>query len=211
MASTAEVYVDPAVGHAGEDLRQELEALVTEGPGRVYVIFPTYEGLALQIRVDGGIPSDAKRAVVDYVNNVEGGGTLNAVEGSTIAPGRPAKVPHLKDVTVQTEPDATGHQHEVQLSPHDYWSGNFTLPTETHTHEVEDWVVRPADGHQHVSEKRTSRASRAGEREEVCIADVRCLGNGERKVTGDKTERPGDLVRSDAPSARGTVLTFRRP
>ena len=82
-----------------------------------------------------------------------GGGTLNAVEGSTIAPGRPARVLHLKDVTVQTEPDATGHQHEVQLSPHDYWSGNFTLPTETHTHEVEDRVVQPADGHQHVIDK----------------------------------------------------------
>ncbi|MFB6249773.1 MAG: hypothetical protein ABEL97_14520 [Salinibacter sp.] len=78
---------------------------------------------------------------------------MNATAGSTIAPGRPAKVPRLQTQTVITEPDNTGHQHEVLLSPHEYWSGDFTLPREDHTHQVDDWVVKEAAGHQHVLDK----------------------------------------------------------
>jgi len=82
-----------------------------------------------------------------------GGGTLNVTAGSSIAPGRPAQVPNLHTETAQTEPDSTGHQHEVLVSPHEYWSGDFILPGEGHTHQVDDWVVQEAGGHQHVIDK----------------------------------------------------------
>ncbi|MFB6247565.1 MAG: hypothetical protein ABEL97_03255 [Salinibacter sp.] len=99
----AEVYVDPAIGFAGDDLRQELEALATEGPSRVYVTFPTYEGLAIQVRIDGPIPNDAKRVVVDYVNNIEGGGRLiiNEIEERVREQGaRDARVIAMRRGTV---------------------------------------------------------------------------------------------------------------
>jgi hypothetical protein len=70
-------------------------------------------------------------------------------------------VPNLHTETVTTEPDSTGHQHEVLLSPHEYWSGDFTLPGEGHTHQVEDWVVQEAGGHQHVVNKPTIPDNRA--------------------------------------------------
>lgn len=74
---TVEVYVNPAVGFADNQLREQLESLATEGPSRVYVIFPSYEGLTMQVEVDGPTPADAKTAIVDYVNNIPGGDRLN--------------------------------------------------------------------------------------------------------------------------------------
>ena len=82
-----------------------------------------------------------------------GGGTLNVTDGTSIAPGRPAKVPRLETQTAQTQSDSTGHQHEALVSPHQYWAGDFILPGSGHSHEVEDWVVQESEGHQHVLSK----------------------------------------------------------
>ncbi len=79
---TARVHVNPAVAYPTRQLREQLESLATEGPSRVYVTFPAYEGITLQIKTIGPEPADAKQAVVDYVTNLEGGDTLiiNEVE-----------------------------------------------------------------------------------------------------------------------------------
>jgi hypothetical protein len=75
--------------------------------------------------------------------------TLNAQSGVSPAPGRPFKVPFLEAKTVETESDNTGHTHKVKVSPHDYWSGTFSLPGDSHNHRVEDWAVTTEAGHTH--------------------------------------------------------------
>ena len=55
------------------------------------------------MRIDGPIPNDAKRAVVDYVNNIEGGGRLiiNEIEQRVREQGaRDARVIAMRRGTV---------------------------------------------------------------------------------------------------------------
>ena len=73
---TAEVYVNPAVAYPSEELRQELEALATEGPARLYVTFPSFVGVTMQLQIDGPEPANAEDAVVEYVTNLSGGDEL---------------------------------------------------------------------------------------------------------------------------------------
>lgn len=73
---TAEVYVNPAVAYPDEQLRRELESLANEGgPSRGYVIFPEYEGVTMQLQVDGA-ENGVKEVISDYVANLEGGDRL---------------------------------------------------------------------------------------------------------------------------------------
>jgi hypothetical protein len=72
---TAEVLVYPAVSIPTESLRQELEQAAQEGPGQVYVLFPSYEGLKLKIEVTSQ-PDSAPQAVSDLIVNIDAGGSL---------------------------------------------------------------------------------------------------------------------------------------
>lgn len=69
---TASVFVSPAIAYPSEDLRQRLESAASEGPGKVYVTFPSYEGVAFRIRVTSQ-PSTAEQDVADYINNLSAG------------------------------------------------------------------------------------------------------------------------------------------
>jgi hypothetical protein len=71
---TAEAFVTPAVAFPPASLREELETLI-EGPSRIYVTLPSYEGIALKIRATQ-IPDGAEESVVDYINNLSTGGTI---------------------------------------------------------------------------------------------------------------------------------------
>lgn len=72
---TAEVFVHPAVAFPDEQLRQELEAISTEGVGQAFVTFPAYEGIAMRIKIDGET-GGIRRAISDYVANLESGQEL---------------------------------------------------------------------------------------------------------------------------------------
>ena len=118
-----------------------------------------------------------------------GGGTLDVTAGSTIAPGRPAQVPNLHTETVTTEPDSTEHQHEVLLSPHEYWSGDFVLPGDSHSHVVDDWVVQEAGGHQHVINKPPIPDNRALIPRLTRYEGKQLLEESESPSTGERAHR----------------------
>lgn len=82
---TIEAFVTPTASFPATGLRTELEALY-QGPGRLYVIFPTYESIALRIRVKTQV---SLTPVMDYINNLGFGETLvlNQVESILQAAG----------------------------------------------------------------------------------------------------------------------------
>ena len=95
-----------------------------------------------QVNVEGPVFAQTRSAVP---TSRAGGGTLNVTAGSTIAPGRPARVPNLHAQTVTTDPDSTGHQHEVLLSPHEYWpKASRSRERITPTSSMTGWCRRPA-------------------------------------------------------------------
>lgn len=85
---TAEAFVSPAIAYPTEDLRQRLEAEASQGPGKVYVTFPSYEGLSLRIRVQSE-PTAAAQRVAEQINNLGAGEQLiiNDIEQAVRAAG----------------------------------------------------------------------------------------------------------------------------
>jgi hypothetical protein len=69
---TVEAQVSPAVAYPTESDRTRIRDLAA-GPSRVYVVFPAYEGLALQVETEA---SGAKEAVSAYVGELQEGETL---------------------------------------------------------------------------------------------------------------------------------------
>lgn len=92
---TAEVFVIPAVDFPPETLRADLESLASQGPSRVYVLFPTYEGISMRLRVTDTGATASKAAIVSFINNLEPGDTVrvNDVEQAARQAG-------LRDATV---------------------------------------------------------------------------------------------------------------
>jgi uncharacterized phage protein gp47/JayE len=131
---TLEAFVIPALSLPTRTLRDELEA-IWQGAGSVYVTFPDYEGLQIQIRVAGtpGASADTK-AIASYVNNLALGQTLilNAIEALVQTAGATdAQVIALRRGSVDLDGDLVDPQAVRQvtnLSPRSPRSKWFTRP-----------------------------------------------------------------------------------
>jgi hypothetical protein len=119
---TAEAFVTPATAYPPEGLRESVESDV-EGPSKVYVTLPSYEGVAMKIRATN-IPSEADVRVADYVNNLPTGGEIiiNEVEDRVREAGaEDAQVISIKRGTVSDDQseliDPTRLEQITNLTP----------------------------------------------------------------------------------------------
>lgn len=103
---TVEAFVTPSVAFPPDGLRERLEEKA-EGPTRVYVTFPAYEGVAMKIRTSGPDTNGAER-VVDYVNNLSTGDSIimnDVVDRVQEAGARDAQVIRVKRGSVGPDKD----------------------------------------------------------------------------------------------------------
>jgi len=119
---TAEAFVEPAVAFPPEDLREQIESDV-EGPSKIYVTLPAYEGLSLKIRATS-IPESGDARVANYVNNLATGDTLiiNEIEDRVREAGaEDAQVIAIKRGTVSSDQseliDPTRIEQITNLTP----------------------------------------------------------------------------------------------
>jgi uncharacterized phage protein gp47/JayE len=119
---TAEAFVEPAVAFPPEDLREQIESDV-EGPSKIYVTLPAYEGLSLKVRATS-IPENGDARVANYVNNLATGDTLiiNEIEDRVREAGaEDAQVIAIKRGTVSSDQseliDPTRIEQITNLTP----------------------------------------------------------------------------------------------